>query len=135
MCRFPFFSIPLGRKKKTLLANKYCDEDQVVREDIYKVLLNEVLKKLNGITLSEVVAKLGGIDTVLTFDLFNKAYIDVSHLTLCEIKQQRLVVPVSTRKGKKQKKNVLRREKKHERCSESNEFIDGKKHLRLFIDF
>ena len=124
--------------KRNSLADKYCvGEDQVVREDIYKVLLNEVLETLDGSTLSEVVAKLGGIDKVLMCDLFNKAYIDVSHLTLCEDKQQHLaVVPASNKKGKKQKKNILRKErKKHERRLETNEIIDDKEHPRLFIDF
>ena len=94
-------------KVRVFLANKYCvEEDQVVCEDIHKIILSEVLNiKLAGITLSEVVAKLGSIDNVLTCDLSNKEYIDVSHLTLCEDKQQHLaVVPASTTKGKKQKK-------------------------------
>ena len=100
-----FRSLSAAGKRKAI-ANKYCvGEDHVVRDDIYKVLLNEVVKTLDGITLSEVVAKLGGIDNVLTCDLFNKAYIDVSHLTLCEDKHQHLaIVPASTKKSKKQKK-------------------------------
>ena len=75
-------------------------EDHVVQEDIYKVLLHKVLKKLDGITPSEVVSYIktaGGIDKVLTRDLFNKSYGDVSHLTLCENKQQHIDgVPATT---------------------------------------
>ena len=95
--------------KRRLLADKYCvGVDQVVREDIYKVLLHEVLLKFDGISPSEVVSYIktaGGIDQVLTCDLFNKSYVDVDHLTLCEDKQQHLdVVPARNKKGKKQKK-------------------------------
>ena len=113
---FNYFRSLSADGKRNSLAEKYCGgKDQVVREDIYKVLLHEVLKKLDGITPSEVVSYIknaGGIDKVLTCDLFNKAYIDVSHLTLCEEKQQHpAVVPANTKKGKKQKR---RRKKKKE---------------------
>ena len=97
--------------KRNLLAEKYCDgEDQIVREDIYEILLSFALSNYEGVVLSEVELA-GGMDTVLlTCDLFNKAYGDVSHLTLCEHTPQHHLdsggVPVSNKKGKKQKKTL-----------------------------
>ena len=82
--------------KRNLLADKYCNDEQVVREDIYEVLLAFALSKYEGVVLSEVELA-GGIDKVLTCDLFNKSYGDVSHLTLCDNKHL-------MKKGKKQKK-------------------------------
>ena len=94
--------------KRRLLADKYCvGVDQVVREDIYKVLLHEVLLKFDGISPSEVVSYIktaGGIDQVLTCDLFNKSYGDLDHLTLCENKKHLEGVPANAKKGKKQRK-------------------------------
>ena len=103
-----FRSLSADGKRKSL-ATKYCGgEDQVVREDISNVLLSFALVQFEGITPSEVVSYIktaGGIDNVLTCDLFNKSYGDVSHLTLCENKQQHIDgVSVTTKKGKKQKK-------------------------------
>ena len=62
-------------KVRVFLADKYCvEEDQVVCEDIHKIILSEVLNiKLAGITLSEVVAKLGSIDNVLTYEILQEA--------------------------------------------------------------
>ena len=62
-------------KVRAFLADKYCvEEDQVVCEDIHKIILSEVLNiKLAGITLSEVVAKLGSIDNVLTYEILQEA--------------------------------------------------------------
>ena len=101
-----FRSLSADGKRKSL-ATKYCGgEDQVVREDIYTILLHEVLLQFNGISPSDVVSYIktaGGIDQVLTCDLFNKAYGDLDHLTLCENKHLDSV-PANTKKGKKQKK-------------------------------
>ena len=89
---FRYFSSLPAEGKRDFLADNYCSEDdEVAVEDIYELLLNEVLKRFDG--------------TVLTCDVFNKAYVDVSQLTLCADKQQHLeVVPANTKKGKKQKK-------------------------------
>ena len=85
--------------KRNLLADKYCfDADQVVCKDIYKVLLSFALSKYEGVVLS-LVELAGGIDNVLTCDLFNQSYGDVSHLTLCDNKHL-------MKKGKKQKKTL-----------------------------
>ena len=100
---FKYFRSLSAEDKRNSLAEKYCGgEDQVVRKDIYTVLLHEVLSKYENVDLSKAKAYIknaGGIDQVLTCDLFNKAYGDLDHLTLCENKQ-----PANTKKGKKQKK-------------------------------
>ena len=85
--------------KRNSLAEKYClEEDQIVREDIYEHLLSFALLNYEGVVLSEDKLA-GGMDTVfLTCDLFNKAYAETDHLTLCED------MPVSIKKDKKQKK-------------------------------
>ena len=60
--------------KRDFLAEKYCLEDgKVVVKNIFEILRNEVLRKLDG--------------SVLTCALFNESYGDVSHLKLCEDKQ------------------------------------------------
>ena len=59
--------------KRDFLAAKYCvEEDQVVVDDIYELILSEVLLQLHG--------------SVLTCALFNKSYVDVSSLKLCKDK-------------------------------------------------
>ena len=70
--------------KRDLLAEKYCSEDdKVAVQNIFEILRNEVLRKLDG--------------SVLTCALFNEAsYGDMSHLTLCEDKQQHVVVSLLT---------------------------------------
>ena len=101
--------------KRDLLADKYClGADEVVRKDIFEVILHEVLSKYENVDLSKAKAYIknaGGIDQVLTCDLFNKAYAETDGLTLCEDKnkpQPLDVVPASTgeKKGKKQKKTT-----------------------------
>ena len=107
---FKYFRSLSAEDKRNSLAEKYCGgEDQVVRKDIYTVLLHEVLSKYENVDLSKAKAYIknaGGIDQVLTCDLFNKAYGDVSQLpALCENKQHHPNgVPASNKKGKKQKK-------------------------------
>ena len=103
---FDFFTSLSADSKRNLLADKYCNDDQVVREDIYEVLLSFALsKKYEGVVLSKVyIQRAGGIDNVLTCDLFNKSHGDVSHLLLCE-ENKHLVLPTSNKTGKKQKKN------------------------------
>ena len=92
--------------KRKLLAEKYCTgADQNVREDIFEVLLSLTLSKYKNVDFSkakEYIQNAGGIDQVLTCDLFNKSYGETDQLTLCEDKPQ--VVPASPKKGKKQKK-------------------------------
>ena len=104
---FNYFRSLSADGKRNSLAEKYCGgKDQVVREDIYTVLLHEVLLQFDRISPSDVVSYIktaGGIDQVLTCDLFNKAYGDLDHLTLCENKHVD-GVPANTKKGKKQKK-------------------------------
>ena len=101
---FDFFTSLSADGKRNLLADKYCNDEQVVREDIYEVLLSFALSKYEGVVLSKVyIQRAGGIDNVLTCDLFNKSHGDVSHLLLCENKH--LVLPTSNKTGKKQKKN------------------------------
>ena len=86
---FNSFTSLSAEGKRNLLARKYClDDDQHVREDIYIVLLSYTLLQFEG--------------DVFTCVMFNEAYFDVSHLTLCE--DEHLVLPVSNKKGKKQKK-------------------------------
>ena len=70
--------------KRDFLAEKYCSEDdKVAVQNIFEILRNEVLRKLDG--------------SVLTCALFNEAsYGDMSHLTLCEDKQQHVVVSLLT---------------------------------------
>ena len=74
---FRTFTSLSAEGKRDFLAEKYCaDEDQVVVEDIYELIRAEVLLKLDD----------GG--SVLTCALFNKSYVDVRHLTLCNDKHQ-----------------------------------------------
>jgi len=102
---FKYFRSLSAEDKRNSLAEKYCGgEDQVVRQDIYTVLLHEILLTFDGISPSDVVAYIktaGGIDQVLTCDLFNKAYGDLDHLRLCDDKH---LSPSSHKTGKKQKK-------------------------------
>ena len=71
---FHTFTSLSAEGKRDFLADKYCvDDDKVVVEDIYELLLNEVLMKLDD-------------GSVLTCALFNKSYVDVSHLKLCKDK-------------------------------------------------
>merc|ERR1711865_1007631 len=97
--------------KRKLLAEKYCTgADQRVRGDIFEVLLSLTLSKYKNVDFSkakEYIQKAGGINQVLTCDLFNKSYGETDHLKLCEDKPQ---VP---KKGKKQKK---RNEYEYETC-------------------
>ena len=73
---FRTFTSLSAEGKRDFLAEKYCaDEDQVVVEDIYELIRAEVLSKLDG-------------GSVLTCALFNKSYVDVRHLTLCNDKHQ-----------------------------------------------
>ena len=95
---FDLFTSLSADGKRNLLADKYCNDDEVVREDIYEVLLSFALSKYEGVVLS-LVELAGGIDNVLTCDLFNQSYGDVSHLTLCDNKHL-------MKKGKKQKKTL-----------------------------
>ena len=68
---FHTFTSLSAEGKRDFLAEKYCAEDnKVVVEDIYELLLAEVLLKLDD-------------GSVLTCALFNKSYVDVSHLKLC----------------------------------------------------
>ena len=68
---FRTFTSLSAEGKRDFLAEKYCAEDnKVVVEDIYELLLAEVLLKLDD-------------GSVLTCALFNKSYVDVSHLKLC----------------------------------------------------
>ena len=100
---FDFVTSLSAEDKRDYLADKYCDDDQVVHEDIYKVLVSFALLKFEGVVLSEgYIQNAGGIDKVLTCDLFNKSYGDVSHLRLCDDKH---LSPSSHKTGKKQKKN------------------------------
>jgi len=105
---FNYFRSLSADGKRNSLAEKYCGgRDQVVREDIYTVLLHEVLLQFDGISPSDVVSYIktsGGIDQVLTCDLFNKSYGDLDHLTLCENKKHLEGVPANAKKGKKQRK-------------------------------
>ena len=69
--------------KRDFLAEKYCSEDdKVAVQNIFEILRNEVLRKLDG--------------SVLTCALFNESYGDMSHLNLCEDKQQHVVVSLLT---------------------------------------
>jgi len=69
--------------KRDFLAEKYCSkDDKVAVQNIFEILRNEVLRKLDG--------------SVLTCALFNESYGDMSHLTLCEDKQQHVVVSLLT---------------------------------------
>ena len=80
---FNSFTSLSAEGKRNSLAEKYClDDDQVVREDIHEVLRDYTVLQFEG--------------DVLTCAMFNNAYFDVSHLTLCENKH--------LKKGKKQKK-------------------------------
>merc|ERR1711966_502379 len=80
---FDSFTSLSAEGKRNSLAEKYClEDDQVVREDIYEVLRDYTVLQFEG--------------DVLTCAMFNYAYFDVSHLTLCENKH--------LKKGKKQKK-------------------------------
>ena len=121
-----FRSLSAAGKRKAL-AHNYCvgEDHGVAREDMYHVLLTAVVQKLDGMTLSaEVVAQLGGIDTVLTCDAFHNAYMDVRHLPLCKNKHQHLaIVPARTKKRKKQKKTSEDEKKKNTR--------DVRKQLKL----
>ena len=84
---FNSFTSLSAEGKRNSLAEKYClDDDQVGREDIYEVLRDYTVLQFEG--------------DVLTCAMFNNAYFDVSHLTLCEN------MPASTKKGKKQKKTT-----------------------------
>ena len=86
---FNSFTSLSAEGKRNSLAEKYClDDDQVVREDIYEVLRDYTVLQFEG--------------DVLTCFMFNEAYFDVSHLTLCDNKP--LGLPANTKKGKKQKK-------------------------------
>ena len=67
------------------------------------MLLSLALSEYEGVDFSKAKAYIqnaGGIDQVLTCDLFNKSYGETDQLKLCEDKPQ--VVPA--KKGKKQKK-------------------------------
>ena len=102
---FDFVTSLSAEEKRDYLADKYCDDDQVACKDIYKVLVSFALLEFEGVDHSKVesyIQNAGGIDKVLTCDLFNKSYGDVSHLRLCDDKP--LGLPASTKKGKKQKK-------------------------------
>ena len=86
---FNSFTSLSAEGKRNSLTEKYClEEDQVVREDIYEVLRNYTMLQFEG--------------DVFTCVMFNEAYFDVSHLTLCDNKH--LGLPASNKKGKKQKK-------------------------------
>ena len=94
---FDFFTSLSADGKRNSLAEKYClEEDQVVRENIYELLRDFTVLQFEG--------------DVFTCVMFNEAYGDVSHLTLCEHTPQHHLdsggVPVSNKKGKKQKKTL-----------------------------
>ena len=81
---FNSFTSLSAEGKRNSLAEKYClEDDQVVREDIYELLRDYTVLQFEG-------------GDVLTCAMFNNAYFDVDHLTLCDNKH--------LKKGKKQKK-------------------------------